>query len=686
MIHLSRSLLILSLQKDYALKLVRRIKMKNRYLTKSRFKLAMECPTKLFYTGKEEYVNKSFDDSFLKSLADGGFQVGELAKLYYSGGHDIVTLDYKEALEETNKLLQEENCIIYEAAIKYKNFFVRVDILVKEGNRIKLIEVKAKSTSETTDAQFLGKRVPIVSGWKPYIEDIAFQNYVAKNALPAYEIIPYLMLVNKNSIAPTDGLNQKFKIVKDQDGRSSVRISDQITDEDLSEKLLIPINVETACKVVYEQMYNYMNKQFKFDELIHEFAYHYKEDIRIDPIITNNYKDYEFKATVAEIKAGKKSGYHESFKDALGWKDIDFEDDTIFDLWDNRSIDKQLDQGKVKLLDLTTEDIRVKKNDKEPGLSRTERQWLQIEKSVKKDTNYWFDKEGLEKEMNQWTYPLHFIDFETSQPVIPFNKGRKPYEGIAFQFSHHIVYKDGVVEHKGEYLNVEPGVFPNYEFVRALKQELDNDDGTIFMYSNHENTYLNKIYKQLEAEQEEIEDRDELLSFIRSMTKYKNEEGPRMMVDMLELVKKYYYDPLMRGSNSIKVVLPAILNSSKFIREKYSKPVYGADNGIKSLNFTDWTWVKEEDGKILDPYTLLPRLFSDISKKDYDLLSFDSDELKDGGAAMTAYGRLQFENIPNEIRSSIADGLLKYCELDTLAMVIIYEAWKDMIKNEGGVS
>lgn len=654
--------------------------MNTRYLTKSRFKLAMECPTKLYYTGKEEYMNKSFDDSFLQSLADGGFQVGELAKLYYSGGHDIVALAHEKALEETNKLLREENCIIYEAAIKYKDFFVRVDILVKEGNRIKLIEVKAKSTSDTTDAQFIGQRVPLNSAWKPYIEDIAFQNYVAEKALPAYEIIPYLMLVNKNATAPTDGLNQKFKIVKDQDGRSSVQISNQITEADLSEKLLIPINVETACKVVYEQTYNYMNQQFAFDELIHEFAYHYKEDIRIDPILTKNYKNYEFKASMEEMIAGKKSGFHEAFKAVLGWEDSDFEDDTIFDLWDNRSIDKQLDQGKVKLLDFTKEDIVVKKNDNESGLSRTERQWLQIEKSVNKDMNYWIDKEGLKKEMSQWTYPLHFIDFETAQPAIPFNKGRKPYEGIAFQFSHHIVYADGEMEHKGEYLNVEPGVFPNYEFVRALKIELDSDDGTIFMYSNHENTYLNKIYEQLETEKEQIEDKDELLTFIRSMTKYKNDVGPRMMVDMLELVKKYYYDPYMKGSNSIKVVLPAILNSSKFIREKYSKPIYGADNGIRSLNFPNWTWVKEKDGKILDPYTLLPRLFSDISEKDYDLLGFDSDELKDGGAAMAAYGRLQFENIPDEVRKSIVDGLLKYCELDTLAMVIIYEAWKDMIK------
>jgi len=76
---------------------------KRRYLTKSRFKLATECPTKLFYTGKSEYANQNLDDSFLLALADGGFQVGDLAKCYFPGGHDIKTLDYDEALAETDR-------------------------------------------------------------------------------------------------------------------------------------------------------------------------------------------------------------------------------------------------------------------------------------------------------------------------------------------------------------------------------------------------------------------------------------------------------------------------------------------------------------------------------------------------------------------------------------------------------
>jgi hypothetical protein len=45
-----------------------------RYLTKFRFKLAAECPTKLFFTGKSQlYQNLNQEESFLVMLADGGY-------------------------------------------------------------------------------------------------------------------------------------------------------------------------------------------------------------------------------------------------------------------------------------------------------------------------------------------------------------------------------------------------------------------------------------------------------------------------------------------------------------------------------------------------------------------------------------------------------------------------------------
>ncbi len=58
-----------------------------RVLTKSRFKLGLECPNKLYYTHKEEvYANNKSSNPFLEALASGGFQVEELARLHYPNG------------------------------------------------------------------------------------------------------------------------------------------------------------------------------------------------------------------------------------------------------------------------------------------------------------------------------------------------------------------------------------------------------------------------------------------------------------------------------------------------------------------------------------------------------------------------------------------------------------------------
>ena len=86
-----------------------------------------------------------------------------------------------------------------------------------------------------------------------------------------------------------------------------------------------------------------------------------------------------------------------------------------------------------------------------------------------------------------------------------------PYEQLAFQFSHHIVYEDGKVEHYNEYLNTEIGAFPNFDFIRALKESLSVNDGSIFRYHNHENTIVNVIYNQLLNSKEP--DKEELLRF-----------------------------------------------------------------------------------------------------------------------------------------------------------------------------
>ena len=143
--------------------------MKPRYLTKSRFKLALECETKLFYTNKKEYPDTKVDDPFMEALAEGGFQVEELARLYQGGGILIEERDYEKSLAITNELLKKDKVIIYQAAFRYENLFIRTDILVKNGKKIDLIEVKAKSFDGSDSLDFLNKKGNLDSKWIPYI-------------------------------------------------------------------------------------------------------------------------------------------------------------------------------------------------------------------------------------------------------------------------------------------------------------------------------------------------------------------------------------------------------------------------------------------------------------------------------------------------------------------------------------
>ncbi len=536
---------------------------KKRYLTKSRFRLAIECPTKLFYTGKSEYANQNLDDSFLLALADGGFQVGELAKCYFPGGYDIKTLDYELALAETNKLLQLERVTIYEAAIATENLFIRTDVLVKNGNRLSLYEVKAKSFYPDEEDPFANKNGTIKSGWKSYLYDVAFQKYVINQALPQFEVSANLIMADKSSTCPTEGLNQKFRLVKDQNGRKSVSVSDGLTEADLIPPILCKVNVERECEQIFAGTDGGSDQSLSFKQRIDLFADHYASDTKIPSSVSPCCSNCEFYTTDIDEEAGLGSGRKECWKENLGWDDKDFECPTVLDVWNFRKKAKLIDAGCIKMSDLTEDNV-APKPDKKTGISASERQWLQIEKYQTGDNKVWIDRESLQSEMNNWVYPLHFIDFETTMVAIPFNAGRRPYEGIAFQFSHHVVHKDGTIKHFGEYLNTKQGAFPNYDFLRALKAQLENDSGSIFRYSNHENTFLNMIYRQLQAEQREIADREELCDFITSITQSVKDSveqwtGERNMVDMWEIVKRYYYDPATNGSNSIKQVLPAIL-------------------------------------------------------------------------------------------------------------------------------
>lgn len=649
-----------------------------RVLTKSRFKLGLECPNKLFYTSKREYTNKKSGDPFMKALSKGGFQVEELAKMHYPDGVFINTEhhEYEKAAKLTYQTLQLENVVVFEAAFLVDGYFIRTDILVKTGNKVRLIEVKAKSFDPNDEHTFLGKGGGLTAKWKSYLFDLAFQKWVIQKAYPSFQVEAFLMLADKSKKATVNGLNQFFRIPANGNPRTDV-IKKITTLAEAGEPILSEVNVDTIVNEILANNREY-SEGLNFTTAVSTFKEAYTNDKFMNSEINySKCKKCEFKANKEDEAKGELSGFKNCFTHLQKWEAEDFDRPNVFEIWRCRG--KKLIENNHLFLDQVTDgDIEVIL---EPNkYSTSERQWIQIATSIGKLKGFQVRKEDLKVEMSKWKFPLHFIDFETSTVALPFTIGRIPYEQVAFQFSHHIYHENGNIEHHSEFINNTPGEFPNFFFARTLRNVLKEDLGTIFRFAAHENSIINAIINQLNESEEA--DRDELIVFLKSITKSteKNVEkwhGERCMVDLNEVVKFYYYNPITKGSNSIKAVLPATLNSSKFLQTKYCKPI--GSILVTSKNFdTNHIWLKVESGEVINPYELLPPVFEGWEDKDLKYNISEITEIADGGAALTAYSKLQYQDMTEKERNDITKALLKYCELDTLAMVMIYEHFKEI--------
>lgn len=661
--------------------------MPKKLFTKSAFKQAKSCLTSLYYFRNPQlYANQQLEDEFLQSLAEGGFQVGEAAKVYLEvpEENDIKSLDYEESLARTQELWKQENVRIAEAAFRYRNCFIRADIIVKEGHDIKLIEVK--STSYNPEKEKIESK-------EEYIWDVTYQKWVIVHALhemfpgEKYTVTAYLMMADKSKKAPLNGINQMFKIVSKNGRKMAARTPDAVKLVG-TDPVVVPFDVDEICNRIITN--DNPNRSLLYDSAFSDDCYHWSD------LYCNNEREWmgvgtdcfncPFRCLPSQF--GMRDGFKECWMHEF--EDLREEDFDVPWISDLNGPKKPYWEDEILFL----EDMPLPESgriDDGAGLKPKDRNLLIAGMLTGREDilslfahnirgEAYLNIDALRDRMEHWVYPLHMIDFETSAVALPFYEGMRPYESIAFQFSHHIIRRSGsdyTIEHAGQFINVEKGKFPNFDFLRALKAELDKDGGSIFRYAAHENTILNHIAKQL-AESEES-DKEELIAFIEAITHDTKTKrcGERDMIDLWDLVKKVFYHPSMKGSNSIKVVLPAVLNTSKFIQDKYSKPIYGSE--IKSLTIPadkPMAWITfDADGQtVINPYKLLPPISEYLDMDEALMEAIDeaaSKNIANGGAALTAYSELQFSD---DVKSeALAKALLRYCELDTMAMVFIWE-------------
>lgn len=204
-------------------------------------------------------------------------------------------------------------------------------------------------------------------------------------------------------------------------------------------------------------------------------------------------------------------------------------------------------------------------------------------------------------------YPRYYLDFETIAFAVPRWVGTRPYQQVPFQFSCHVEFAPGMVAPTA-FLSTD-GEDPRRAFAEALIEAVNpriladmpvsgSKPGPVMVYNapfersriNELSAYFPELADKLVAINERI-------------------------VDLLPITREHYYHPEMRGSWSLKAVLPTI----------------GAD------------------------------------------LSYDGLAVTNGGMAQEAFLEMIDPDTPVDRKDELRQGLLDYCALDTYALLQLVE-------------
>lgn len=386
-------------------------------LSKSDFKLARDCASKLWYK-KKGFPSSMESDEYMMMLADGGYMVGKMAQLLYSSG---ITIEGRtdSSIAETEKLLEIEEVILFEPAIQSQDKLIRIDILVKKGNHLKLIEVKSKSfDSIEKQLKDQDNKIYFDKNWDPYLEDIAYQKMVLQEKYPQAKIDCYLLMPDKAKTTPIEGLINWFQL-KEVTKTGSFRNVEVEFTGDLQQVQTGHILDWILVNKEVEALIPEIKKAAKI------FIQSLKKDERIVVPISIACKGCEYSETDENHQI---SGFETC------WGKLAYAKDSkgkrvrhILDLGRlgniNRGkggelgiVDSLISQGKIKLSDLPLEAVHTK-----AGLpSYNGRPLYQLTETRE------FLKPEFYDEVRNLKYPLHFIDFETSQMAIPYHANMRP--------------------------------------------------------------------------------------------------------------------------------------------------------------------------------------------------------------------------------------------------------------------
>ena len=221
-------------------------------------------------------------------------------------------------------------------------------------------------------------------------------------------------------------------------------------------------------------------------------------------------------------------------------------------------------------------------------------QLIQVQSDLNNKT--YIETKKIKKFIKDLKYPLFYLDFETISSAIPMYKNTKPYQQLVFQYSLHVQKSINSKIVHSDYL-ANQNEDPRSQFIERLINDCGNYGDIIVYNISFERGKLKNLIKNFP-------------NYSLQLTSIIN----RLKDLMLPFKNKWYYSPKMKGSYSIKYVLPALVPD----------------------------------------------------------LSYDNLDIKDGGTASNIFLSMVNGTFNGNVKETRKQ-LLEYCYMDTFAMVKILE-------------
>ena len=424
------------------------------YLRRSNYLHGLQCHRCFWYEQKQPGRATPTSES-QQWLLDQSREVRRRAREHFPEGRLIDTTDPREAVEQTQEFITNGISCIFNASFIFNDtWWVRCDILEKDSNSWKIIEVEASADVK-----------------EEHLSDLAFQKYVLTEQGVTISGTK-VMHINRECVYRDLSNLFTTEDVTDQ-------VNQQIDD--------VPNNIETFKTILDEDV----EPNVSIGE-------------QCDKPHRCPFKEYCWRGvpkccsifTIPQLGWDKKTELVE--RDILGIHDL-------------------------------PDDFR------RTELTENQRDYVNIVLNNQPE----IDNEAIRNKLSELKYPIHFFDFETSNPAVPRFEGLRSYQQFPFQYSCHILKSDGSLTHR-EYLHTDT-TDPRLPLLESLLNHI-SDVGSVVVYS-------------ASFERRVLED---LAQFFPEHSTALQSIISRLW-DQLVIFRHHYKHPEFYGSNSLKAVLPVLV-------------------------------------------------------------------------------------------------------------------------------